>query len=150
MKKYYQSFNEQRKITCLALSNAPRLSRFLFLQLRAGCRWNKGEDTLWKNMIDSIGSTAAFNKLPGGSRSGCFGPPGSGSFCHKAKIVLKNLDSYCFVTSLWLFILEKLCKCTYFQNVICRKILKKIVFCWRREGQGRNSEIQILDHEKEN
>jgi hypothetical protein len=37
-----------------------------------------------------------------------FGPPGSGSvsqmygsgsFCHKAKIVLKNLDSYCFVTS---------------------------------------------------
>jgi hypothetical protein len=33
-----------------------------------------------------------------------------------------------------------------------QKNLKKIVFSWRREGQGRNSEIliQILDHEKEN
>ncbi len=49
-----------------------------------------------------------------------FGPPGSGavprrygsgsrSFYHQAKKVKKKLDSYCFVTSLWLFIFEKLC-----------------------------------------
>ncbi len=35
-----------------------------------------------------------------------FGPPGSGSFYHKAKNSKKNLDSYCFVTSFWLFISE--------------------------------------------
>ncbi len=28
----------------------------------------------------------------------------------------KNLDSYCFVISLWLFIFEKLCKCTFKSN----------------------------------
>jgi hypothetical protein len=32
----------------------------------------------------------------------------SGSFCHQAKIVKKsNLDSYCFVTSFRLFVIEK-------------------------------------------
>ncbi len=29
-----------------------------------------------------------------------------------SKTSWKNLDSYCFVTSLWLFIFEKWCKCT--------------------------------------
>jgi hypothetical protein len=36
-----------------------------------------------------------------------FGPPGPGSFYHQAKIVRKNIDSYCFVTSFGLFIFEK-------------------------------------------
>jgi hypothetical protein len=50
-----------------------------------------------------------------------------GSCHHQAKIVGK-LDSYCFVpfvTSFWLFIFEKWCKCTF----------KKLVLCWRLEGQ---------------
>jgi hypothetical protein len=34
------------------------------------------------------------------------GPPGSGSLYHQAKIVGKNLDSYCFVTSFGLFSFE--------------------------------------------
>ncbi len=36
-----------------------------------------------------------------------FGPPGSGSFYQQAKIVEKNLDSFCFVTSFGLFFFEK-------------------------------------------
>ncbi len=47
----------------------------------------------------------------------CFGPPGSGSvsrygsgsFCHRPKVV--TLDSYC-CDFLWVFIFEKWCKCT--------------------------------------
>jgi hypothetical protein len=35
-----------------------------------------------------------------------FGPPGSGSLYHQAKILRKNLDSYCFVTSFGLFSFE--------------------------------------------
>ncbi len=55
-----------------------------------------------------------------------FGPPGSGSVStrygsgsgsgsiyHQAEIVKKNLDSYCFVSSLLPFIFEKLCKCIF-------------------------------------
>jgi hypothetical protein len=38
-----------------------------------------------------------------GSSSTRFGS-GSGSFCNQAKIVRKNLNSYCFVTPLWLFL----------------------------------------------
>ncbi len=45
-----------------------------------------------------------------------FGPPGSGSISMRhgfgSGSGKKNLDSYCFVTSLWLSILEKWCKCT--------------------------------------
>ncbi len=42
-----------------------------------------------------------------------FGPPrsASGSISQQA-ISKKNIDSFCFVTSSWLFIFEKLCKCT--------------------------------------
>ncbi len=40
----------------------------------------------------------------------------------------KNLDSYCFVTSLWLFILEKWCKCSLKSSrqkkVFCLKVWK--------------------------
>ncbi len=39
-----------------------------------------------------------------------FGPHGSGSFYHQAKNSKKNIDSYCFVTSLWLLMFEKWCK----------------------------------------
>ncbi len=43
-----------------------------------------------------------------------FGPPRSvsGSFYPQAKIVRKPWFLYCFVTSFWLFIFEKWCKCT--------------------------------------
>jgi hypothetical protein len=34
-------------------------------------------------------------------------PDRSGSFYYQAKIVRKNLDSYCFVTSFGLFVFEK-------------------------------------------
>ncbi len=36
--------------------------------------------------------------------------PDPSKFYHLAKNSKKNTDSYCFVTSLWLFIFEKLCK----------------------------------------
>ncbi len=38
---------------------------------------------------------------------------GSGSFYRQAKIVRKTLIGYCFLTSFWLFIFEKWCKCTF-------------------------------------
>ncbi len=42
---------------------------------------------------------------PPGSRSGSISQRyGSGSFYHQAKIAKQNLDSYCFVTTVWLFI----------------------------------------------
>jgi hypothetical protein len=51
-----------------------------------------------------------------------FGPPGSGSVSQRYPSIIKqnskkNLDSYCFVTSFLLFVLEKL----YLQKVISRK-----------------------------
>jgi hypothetical protein len=41
---------------------------------------------------------------------------GSGSFSSNSK---KNLNSYCFVASLWFFIFKKCCKCSFkkYQNV---------------------------------
>jgi hypothetical protein len=45
-----------------------------------------------------------------------FGPAESGSFYHQAKKGKKNLDSHCFVTFFWLFIFEKLCKCTLIES----------------------------------
>ncbi len=38
---------------------------------------------------------------------------GSRSFREQSKKMKKNLDLYCFVTSLWLFIFEEWCKCTF-------------------------------------
>jgi hypothetical protein len=43
----------------------------------------------------------------------------------------KNIDSYCFVTSLWLFIFEKWYKCT----ISSKSNKQKNIFCWRHEGQ---------------
>ncbi len=61
-----------------------------------------------------------------------FGPPGS--FYHLAKMRYeKNLDFYFFVTSLWLFIFEKWCKCTC-KKWYAEKLWKKIYFLlasWR-------------------
>ncbi len=37
----------------------------------------------------------------------------------------KNIDSYCFVTSLWLFIFEKLCKWTFKKWVISKNLETK-------------------------
>ncbi len=49
----------------------------------------------------------------GSTGSSCFGPPRSGSFYQQAKIVRKTLIPTVLVTSFWLFIFEKLCKCTF-------------------------------------
>ncbi len=52
---------------------------------------------------------------PPGSGSGSVSHMyGSGSFYHRANMVRKPwfLDFYCFVTSFWLFVLERLCKYT--------------------------------------
>ncbi len=52
--------------------------------------------------------------------SGSVGPVYFGAFWIRIHFLLsssknskKNLDSYCFVTSFWLFIFEKRCKCTF-------------------------------------
>ncbi len=54
---------------------------------------------------------------PPGSKSGSnstrYGS-GSRSFYNQAKLVRKTLHSFCFVTSFWLFIFEKWCKCSFF------------------------------------
>ncbi len=47
----------------------------------------------------------------------------------------KNIDTYCFVTSFWLFIFEKWCKCTLKKR--SEKKIFKLVFCWHLEGQWR-------------
>ncbi len=63
-------------------------------------------------------------KISVGDPNPCvFGPP-PGSFCHQAKTVRKNLDSYCFATSFWLFKAEKL----------------RNFFFWRLEGQWRKQQ----------
>jgi hypothetical protein len=54
-----------------------------------------------------------------------------------SKITKKNFDSYCFVTSLWLFIFEKWWKCTVKSNK------QKILF-WRLEVNFAYSRIRIL------
>ncbi len=59
----------------------------------------------------------------------CFGPPGSWSFYYQAKIFLKNLDSYCFVTSLWIFIFEKLYTCSHVLSKINK--LNFLLMSWR-------------------
>ncbi len=69
-----------------------------------------------------------------------FGPPGSGSFYHHAKIVKKNLDSYYFVTLYDFLSLKNDVNVPYLQkvSVISRKnCVKKSVFCWHLEGQWR-------------
>ncbi len=71
-----------------------------------------------------------------------FGPPGSrsgstnqkygfGSFYHQAKIVKKNLDSYCFVTSFGLFISEKWFKCLFFIFYNIQTFIHSITFFHR-------------------
>ncbi len=84
----------------------------------------------------------------GSSDPNVFGPPGSGSrfisqrygsgsgsgiriLLSSSKNSKKNLDSYCFVTSFWLFIFAIWCKCTFKKNFF------KLAFCWRLEGQWR-------------
>jgi hypothetical protein len=39
--------------------------------------------------------------------------------------IVKVTLTFCFVTSLWLFIFEKLCKCRYLQKVICKNTFNK-------------------------
>jgi hypothetical protein len=40
----------------------------------------------------------------------------------------KNLDFYCFVTSLWLFISEERCKCNFKKGISLKTWWKKIIF----------------------
>ncbi len=59
-----------------------------------------------------VGSVPTSFESPGSwsgsisQRHGSGSSSGSGSFYHQAIIVKKKLDSYCFVTSFWLFIFE--------------------------------------------
>ncbi len=48
----------------------------------------------------------------------------------------KNLDSYCFVTSVWIFIFKKWCKCTFKKYGNKQKKL----FCCRLEGHWRKKQ----------
>ncbi len=48
----------------------------------------------------------------------------------------KNLDSFCFVTSFWLFIFENDGHVPSKSNKQ-KTVLKKLVFCWHIEGQWR-------------
>ncbi len=78
-----------------------------------------------------------------------FGPPGSGSestsqryLWIRLRILLslsknskKNLDFYCFVTSVWLFIFEKWCKSRVPLKSNMQKNVFLISFCWHLEGQ---------------
>ncbi len=79
------------------------------------------DDVFFKLFITSVA-----DPNPDPSNPYVFGPPGSGSISQQVqygiwiRILLsssknrkKNLASYCFVTSFWLFIFEKLYKCTF-------------------------------------
>ncbi len=65
---------------------------------------------------------------------------GSGSFYHQAKIVIKTL----IPAVIWLlydFLSQKNdVNVLYIRKVKSRKMQKKIVFCWRIEGQGRKQQ----------
>ncbi len=104
--------------------------------------WDSGHVTF--NVVSETQPTVYFNSLISrrlsvnqcsGSGSGsigsvCFYPPGSlsGSVIYlygsgsgrilssTNKKIKKNLDFYCFVTSLWLFIFEEWCKCIFKQE----------------------------------
>ncbi len=84
-----------------------------------------------------------------------FGPPGSGSGSisqrygsgsgsdyHQAK-KKKNLDSYCFVTSFWLFIFEKWCKCTFKSNKQTSFFKNKLLFVGILKVNDEKSRIRI-------
>ncbi len=82
-----------------------------------------------------------------------FGPPGSGSrscsgsgsgyFYPQAKKIKENLDSYCFVTSFWLFIFENDVHVPSKSNKK-KKLFKKLVFCWHLgKVNDENSRIRI-------
>ncbi len=60
---------------------------------------------------------------------------GSGSFYHQAKIVRATLKPT-VLQLLWLFIFEKLCKCSS-KKKWAENFFFKLVFCWRLEGQLR-------------
>jgi hypothetical protein len=91
----------------------------------AHCRPCLGENTAFFSLTSSVPDS---NPNPDPPDPHVFGPPGSGpigqrygsgsgsesgSFYHQAKIVRKILIFSCFVTSFGLFILKKLCKCTF-------------------------------------
>ncbi len=77
-------------------------SRFLF-PYWYGTFWHDGSWILWESATAYFSGFVDFYVFgPPGSVSQRYGS-GSGSFHHQAKIVRKNLDFYCFVTSLWLF-----------------------------------------------
>ncbi len=63
-----------------------------------------------------------------------FGPPGSGSFYHHAKIVRKTFDSYYFVTLFDFLSLKNDVNVASKSNKQ-NNCIKKLVFCWHLEGQ---------------
>ncbi len=71
-----------------------------------------------------------------GSGSVCFWASRIQIFLLSSKNSKKNHDSYCFVTSFWLFLFEKWCICTSKSNK--QKIQNKNnFFSWRLEGHWR-------------
>jgi hypothetical protein len=65
-----------------------------------------------------------------------FGPPGSGSFYHHAKIVRKTFIPYYFVTLFDFLSLKNYVNVPSKSTVISRKnCVKKLFFCWHLEGQ---------------
>ncbi len=54
-----------------------------------------------------------------------------------SKKIKKNLDLYCFVTSLWLFIFKEWCKCKRNKH---KSLEKKNNFCLRLEGHWRKEQ----------
>jgi hypothetical protein len=80
--------------------------------------------------------------LSGSVGSVCCGPPGSesgsvsqtqrhgfGSFHHQAKLVRKNHESYCFVTSFWLFNFEKWKNVSLLWNLPLGRLDNKPIKC---------------------
>ncbi len=54
---------------------------------------------------------------------------------------MKNLDSYCFVASLWLLILEKWCKCTFKKGNKRKNVDKNSYFFGVLKVKDENSRI---------
>jgi hypothetical protein len=100
--------------------------------------WPLGRHSL-KNSLTVKNSVA--DPDPNPSDPHVFGPPGSGSFYHQAKIVRKT---WIPTVSRLLFDFLSLKIRTVPSKVISRKTLpKKLVFCWRLEGNDENRRIRI-------
>ncbi len=72
-----------------------KFNKFVGFHFTGRYRYQTFVSSLWSNVFGPPGFAS-------GSVSNKYGS-GSESFHHEAKIVRKNLDFFCFVTSLWIF-----------------------------------------------